>query len=171
MLLLGSSFHYAVWHPCPVLGGLPVSLRHSWWSQVPHEWKRPSNNTNYPKPHFFSFCFLMPRCCKQCTQRITYFLVQVVPSYIHLISAHQKNLITGVTRHEKKAFTIPREPADGPEISGGCSYSNKELSDHIKALIVIHIRVTVPVVEGRGFRPWATRIMKGTFLGPVECCL
>lgn len=37
---------------------------------------------------------------------------------------------------------VPHESADGPEISGGCSYSNKELPDHIKALILTHVRVT-----------------------------
>lgn len=75
--------------------------------------------------------------------RVIYFLVQVVPHCIHLISAHQKNfLITGVIRHEKKAFTAHCEPTDGPEISRGCSYNDKELPDHRKALIPIHVRIT-----------------------------
>lgn len=108
--------------PVPCALKTPVSLRHSWWSQVLHEWKRPSNNTNYLKPHFFSSCFMMPRFCKQRTQRIIYFLVQVVPSYIHLISARQKNLITGDIRHEKRSLLyVPCGPADGTEISGKCS--------------------------------------------------
>lgn len=48
---------------------------------------------------------MIPWCWKQSTQRIIYFLVQVVPSYIHLISAHEKNiLITGVIRHGKRHF-------------------------------------------------------------------
>ena len=40
-----------------------------------------------------------------------------------------------------KAFIAPREPADGPKISEGCPYSNKELPDHIKALRPIHEKI------------------------------
>lgn len=113
MPLLGSSFYYAVWYLCPVLWG------HLCLSGTADDHRylmngkdhSASNSTNYLKPHFFSFCFMMPWCCKQHTQRIIYFLVQVVPSYIHLISAHQKNLlITGVIRHEKRPLRYHVSP-------------------------------------------------------------
>lgn len=58
-----------------------------------------------------------------------------------MISVHQKNLLITGLIDMGKAFIAPREPADGPKISGGCPYSNKELPDHIKALIPIHEKI------------------------------
>lgn len=84
--------------------------------------KKREHNKNYHKPHFFAFCFMTPQCYPQSTRRIIYFLVQVVPICIRLISACQKNLLINCVirqkKKKKKAFSAHGEAANGPEISG-----------------------------------------------------
>ena len=65
----------------------------------------------------------------------------MVQVYSFDVSTSEKSSDHWTHQTWKKAFTVPREPADGPEISGGCSYSNKELPDHIKAFIPMHERI------------------------------
>lgn len=120
MQLLESPFYYAVLCvPC-TLKGLPFSVSQVQLMITDTSWmKKREHNKNYHKPHFFSFCFMAPQYYQQSTRRIIYFLVQVVPICIRLISECQKKSSDQLCdQTQKKSLSAHCEAANGPEIPG-----------------------------------------------------
>lgn len=105
---------------CALCSGRTTCISQAQLKITGTQWmKKIQHNKNYHKPHFFSFCFMTPQCYQQSTRKIIYFLVQVVPICIHLISARREKSSDQLFYQTQKikAYSASCEAANGPEIS------------------------------------------------------